>query len=174
MSVAVSVELPDQPGSGITNVQPLGGNGWNAPISQTYCEVQSVGDGTGGVNQVTVTFDTDHLSMVSWLGVRETGQAADSQAFVNMVFQRGVDMNQFEVLPLTYAAGTDGGDGAYGVWRPIPMIAPPKPLAKAPRITVNVANVNGESLYVHLMVLEFNPNAAQVTPMGFLVGNFAS
>lgn len=170
MSVTSTVTFPGQPADGITHVQPLGGNGFHSPKSSVYCEASQAGDATGGVNQITFEFDSDHMTMVHWIGIRQNGASADSQGLVNHIFDTPADMNLLTVVPLAFDGGLSGG--SYGMYRPPPIVAPPKP--NPPSCVVSVPNVNLETLFVHFYAFEFNPNAAQVTPFPYLSSNFAS
>lgn len=177
MAVVESIWLPAQPADGFTHVQPLGGNGRTAPISQVYCRATSAGDGTGGTNQIECRFDSDHLTMLHWLGITLTGLAADSEAIVDLRFgHAGVAMRHVERIPLVLSTITGS---AYGMWRPVPIVAPPRPgagsgAASAPFVEVNVANAVGDDLTIDLMAFEFDANASQITPWPYLASAFAS
>lgn len=177
MAVVSTVWLPDQPGDGFTHVQPLGGNGKTAPISQVYCRATSAGDASGGTNQVELRFDEDHLTMVHWLGILLSGISSDSECLVDLRFgHAGVSMRHVQSLKLIHNAISGSG---YAMFRPPPIVAPPRPGAgsggaTAPFIEVSVANAAGDDLTLDLMAYEYDANAAQITPFPYLVGAFAS
>jgi len=179
LSVIETVWLPDQPSSGITDVQPLGGNGWSAPHSAVYSEALSSGDASGGTNRIQFRFDESHTALPYWLSLKLTGQSADSRALVNLVFgEPGGGMNVQDSV-LLHHTPEGGASESYATWRIPPVVCNPRPgagsgNATVPFIEVYVENAVGANLTAHLYALEFNPNVAQVTPFPYLTANFPS
>lgn len=177
VSVVTTVWLPEQPGDGLTHVQPLGGNGLTAPISQVYCRATSAADASGGSNQVEFRLDQQHLGMVHWAVVSLTSIAGDTDCIADYRFgHAGVAMRHIQSLTLVHNSINNTG---YALFRPPPIVAPPRPglgsgSASAPFIEFTVDNVDNDDLTVDLMVFEFLPEAAQRTPWPHLTSNFAS
>lgn len=172
MSVSETINLPAQPSSGVTVSQPMGGNGYHAPVSQTYVEAAQTGDGTGGTNTITVRFDPDHMQMLNWLQIQLDNQTGDVVVHANLVFGPGGDgMN----LPFVVSCVHDPrSNNAFGFWRPVPVVAAPRPPSQSsfPLLQVTDENTNGTKLTVRAMLYDFNPTAAQVTPFGWIAENF--
>lgn len=169
MTVTTTVALPAQPGTGLTKVNPLAGNGYAAPRSEIYCEVDSVSDASGGNNIVNLEFEPNHAHMVHFVAAQITGIAADEWMATDIRLGSGMNIRANAKLEL------DAG-GAVGLYRPPPIFCRSRPLSDSvrPRIQCYVPNVNTETFKITLLAYQFEPEAAQVVFWPSLVANFAS
>lgn len=178
MSVSETILLPAQPTTGITQIVPLGGDGMTAPMSMSYTEADQTGDATGGTTRIIFRLEEAHAHMVAWLAVQVDSASADEVSLINLVWgARGE--NLADSLVMIYNTG-GGGNGAYGVWKPPPLMIEPRPVnpalntGGAPYIEAYVANSDGEVLKCTLLTYQFHPNARSVTPFPLLAANFPS
>ena len=175
MAVIEDLQLPNQPSSGCTKMQPLGGNGFNAPINQYYVEATVTGDASGGSIRLNCRFDPKFLGLVHWANLQVNGATAATNVRVNNIFAPGGDgANYSETLVGVFDQQTGS---SRSVWRPPPVVNPPRPAALAtepPMLQIDTENGDGKALAVRMMIFSYMPEAAQVTPWPLIAAAFAS
>jgi len=77
MAVSDSVQLPEQPTSGFTRTQPLGGNGWSDPHSRTTCRITLASAAGGGTNILIIRLDPRYTQLVAFVNVSVAGATVD-------------------------------------------------------------------------------------------------
>ncbi len=78
MAVTISVNLPDNPGTGALRFIPLGGNGYTAPFAMWQLRAfAATGDATAGALSLTVRMDPRYCSMVGYASMNFPGTTPD-------------------------------------------------------------------------------------------------
>ena len=80
LSVAETIQLPDQPASGNYREIPLAGDGYRAPLAMGVVIASQTGDASGGSNSFTVNPDQQHQAMLGWVSVTTNNASADRAA----------------------------------------------------------------------------------------------
>lgn len=156
MSVLSTFTLPAQPAAGQAFYTPLGGDGWVAPQSLWYVDLESTGDSGGGIHQLTINEDLRFSQIVSFLMLQTDGGAvtAEFRVFAETTARAA------HVGP-TIAAASD----SFLTWSP-PLILN----AEAWRVTA--PNVDGEVLNLKAMIFNYRKRAAEEVPLDKLLASF--
>lgn len=173
MSIATTVALPNQPTTGAVNAIPLGGDGKWAPHSAYSVYVQSDGDGSGGVNDLTVRLDPQYTQVVSYVDIRASGVSADHE------FRAEIACTPTEIFmrfgDLTYKpAGASAGAVAGFIWTPPAVVCsagvgdPTDP----PYVKVRTENTNGVSIFMTARIYNFDKRARELSPLPWLFDSF--
>lgn len=155
MSVLESIDLPGQPATGLNFFQPMGGDGYRAPLGRYECHISLAMDASGGTFRVTVNLDAQYMNIVAMMQL-EQNIASDTTAFAMDVKLRAAT-NIYRVagdlLQLDSAA-------ASRLWLPPLMIDPVS-------IDFRLDNVDGDTAISTATVYCFKKGAQHVVPINF-------
>ena len=171
MSVSETIVLPAQPTTGTSRIQPLGGNGYSAPMSMAFCEADLASDASGGYNRLIFELEEGHAHMIGIVGMRVA--SASAAVVAAPTIRAGASMSWRDTVTIPEAAVLTQ---ARVLWRPPPLWcrAAGTGTGYTPQLEVYVPNVNGETFRMSMLAYQFQPEASQVTAWPFLVANFAS
>ncbi len=176
MSVAENIQLPNQPTSGTVENQGLGGDGFRAPFSATIVDINLAGDASGGTNAISVRFDPNYISMVSYVTLLVTGAAAEVDGRVQIVergpgaFQRGTLTT---IIPIRNGSVGLGGDTA-SMWIPPPVLISADPdttVTNAPFFRWQGVNTNGEENFLSMKIYNYDKRARESVPLDLLLAS---
>lgn len=162
MSVSETTALPNQPASGSTEYQGLGGDGLIAPHSVTAIQMNVAADGSGGTLTTRVDFDPRYCSVVSFIVGKVTAATAD----VIMQFsiaQSAIDRFILVDTGIFLAATSE----TTGTLVPPPMLILQASSTFIPRIEFVVPNVNTEVAQIGLRVYNFRREVQTQIPLPF-------
>ncbi len=160
MSVAASVQLPDQPTTGFSSTRPLGGSGIVAPHNEQRCQIGVAGDASGNVASLTVQLDPRYASLVAFLQLNSTSQAAYDVEFLiqetdGTVLRFHKVVPAVSVIPAVHAC----------FFTPPPVLLSGTPGIAPPSVDVVTDNVNGATLTLNMQVYTFVKNVRELTPL---------
>ncbi len=170
-SVSDSVQMPEQPTSGNTHIQPLGGNGATDPHSRTFTAITLASAAGGGTNLLVVRLDPRFTQLVAFVGVSVSGGVA-----ATITGRVELDCGGFEQwlqslsIPLADTGST--GNEHNAIWTPPNVLCSAEPntdSSAAPRVRVIIPNVDGESLTLRVVCYNFDKRARERTPIGLLM-----
>lgn len=162
MSVAVTLTLPNQPGTGRVRYSPLGGNGRSSPSKICDFNVVLAGDASGGTATLTVEMDRTYSGVPALL---RCVKGALTPAGFNFGIAPTGDGGFTYAITLNAVAGFDGG-GASAIWAPPPMYMEQEgPSGAAPFIVVVSDNVDAETTTFRGQILLFELRARDTAPL---------
>ncbi len=142
MSVTSAFILPAQPAAGVINWVPLGGDGVTAPLGYYEVDAQLVGDASGGIATIAVTFDGRYTNLLAWANLKIFDDTAAGEFSVDLT--RGAAFNgihQVGTMPgITEAVVTVNSSW---LWYP-----PPQFYAGDGRLRAIWVNVDATETYV--------------------------
>ncbi len=173
MSVASALQIPDQPAAGLTEIIPMGGDGFTAPHQAQVATVQLAGDAGGGSSLITIRLDERYTNLVSVVSANITGAAANTNYLLDL------QMTAFEVYRilgfLTFVSFGGAITGALNsvLWTPPPVlaIAPPGLASAPPLVRFGTANVDGDTNLLSVRVYCFDKRARELTPLNVLLAS---
>lgn len=179
VSVASTVQLPDQPTAGVVQTIGLGGDGYTAPSNLVRVVLSLASDGTGDTNTITIRFDSVYLSLVQFATVSVLAPTTDTPATLSISPEpKGATTN---LTNANVAANftipiVDFGGSALSrvIWTPPPVLVVADPSSTAtdsPVIEAVIPNVNGETQIVAAWIYQFDKRAAEVTPLPVLLAS---
>jgi len=161
MTVSDVFRLPAQPGTGTSRFVPLGGNGFNAPKSMWEVAASLAGDVSGGLNQITVNFDTRFRSIVTLSNIVVTGAAAGIEVTHQM---RDSENSGPFARAFSNAIPIGLNSLSLSVWNPPPIMT----MDSFDAIT---ANVDGDSMILNLWMYNFDIRVLERAPMWQILAN---
>lgn len=171
MSVSDSVQLPEQPTLGATEITPLGGDGWSDPHSRTFCNIQLASASGGGTNILIIRLDPRYTQIVAFATVGVNAGVADP-----ITGRVELDCSPFEAwvqglsMPLR-DTGTTGTEHT-AIWTPPSVLCSADPSSDStsqPRVRMIIPNVDTETASLSIMCYNFDKRARELTPIGVLM-----
>ncbi len=144
MTVATQITLPEQPGTGLVKYIPLGGDGYRSPFALARWSLDSVGDASGGTNNISVFMPSEYCSVVAWIRAEQ-----DDATLVAMQLQLRPDAQVGDgefFLETDNLMSNGGGFLSEVTWVPPPVILVPSGSTTLPSIGLHKANVDTETL----------------------------
>ncbi len=163
MAVSSTVAIPAQPGAGLIEFLPLGGDGRVAPLGCYMADVQLAGDASGGLASISLTLDPRYTNLVAFINVRATSTSAAPEFFVDIrsnAAATGVSGVQIVgTMPQSSMAGL--GPNASFLWYPPPIYYPGEG-------HLSLTMVNTDATEVYSLVAEvycFDIDIRKLTPL---------
>ena len=168
MSVSETIALPAQPSTGRTALIPLGGDGFEAPISYTALEAQLTGDASGGNATIKVEIDDRYTQLLAYAVLSHDQSSAVAY---RVDFQCTTEDQLIESGEIQgYASGTTGRIGNY-IWEPPAALCAAAPGGQRPNLRYQAANVNGAQYVLNCKFLNFDRRAREEVPLYVLLAN---
>lgn len=164
MSVAATLQVPEQPAAGGLEYLPLGGDGFSAPQSAYAVNVQLASDASGGTSTITINFDPQFLGLVSYVETVVTGASADVPS------RRTIGLSTFESMHDAEDAEEGEGTTVVRLWRP-PGAMATQVGGFVPNIVGRIPNTNTETHFLTARIYNFNKRAREFTPLYLLLQN---
>lgn len=172
-SVTSAVQLPEQPTSGFTRTQPLGGNGWSDPHSRTTCRIALASDAGGGTNIVIIRLDPRYTQLVAFCNISVSAAVADPiTGRIELDCGGGEQWFQSLSMPLADTGAT--GDENNALWTPPNILCSADPNTdntQPPRVRVIIPNVTAEALSLMIVCYNFDKRAREIAPIGYLMSS---
>ena len=164
MSVSLTYTLPNAP-TGASQVEyvPLGGNGYQAPLSYYAFDLELVSDVSGGASTIQINMDARYTTLVGYLSALVTGVAADTPVELLLAASPIDRIGYTDNVPFRGISTYE-----YCTIAPQPFLMRAKP-GDYPWARLKAANVNGETWKLVGRVYNFNVNAEQYVPLGEMV-----
>lgn len=162
MAVAVELVLPDQPGIGVNQYIPLGGDGWTAPHSVAEFSISSAGDASAGNNVITLNFDPRFISVVSYVRLANSSASTALEMSLTM-FPTGRSQPQVQAF-----ANAVPVIGMFG--NQILTWCPP-PLPHLGSLQGATPNINGDTLSIMGWIYQFQINVLQKVPLNIILAS---
>lgn len=165
MAVTTNLQLPGQPGTGSTEIIPLGGDGFISPHSVTVGQVESDSDASGTSNEINIRFDTRFTQLVAYVVTTVKGTAADVNIDFALNVSSAYQAKTRVVGPIALISGMNGD--IVVSWSPIPVlvVAGTGALGSPPEIRVTIPNVDNETLVINFQIFNFDRRARERTPI---------
>lgn len=157
MSVSVTLNLPEQPSSGLLQIKPLGGDGYTSPQSYYLLEINQVSGAGGGTNTILVNLDPQYQCVVALMQTNLASPAADRVVRLD-IFPEGL-FPEFSIQAVM-AFDADVGSNL--------MYSPP-PLFNQRRVSAITDAVDTETLALRLVIYNFKRDAFQKVPLNILL-----
>ena len=165
MAVTSEVTLPAQPAAGAVTYQPLGGDGFTAPLAAMTFNVQLTHDASGGSAEISVRPDPQWVSVLNYTQVGVIGATVDTP--VALTFDSGHETFTIPVnLPEALAGGSLVSNAA--LWTPPLVLLDVHPGAD-PVIKYSLTNTNGDTSIMNGRFYCFRKGVAQRVPLNVLV-----
>lgn len=164
MSVSDSVTIPANPTTGGLEYIPLGGNGFTAPQSAYTVSIAVVSDASGGTSTLTINFDDQYLSLVSFVQTTVTASSADVPS------RRTLTMSTFDALHDATDCQQGEGTTAARIWKP-PGVMGKVGIGFTPNCVSRIANTDTETHFLGIRIYNFNVRARETTPLALLLQN---
>lgn len=160
MAITLDVTLPEQPptGSGIEYI-PLGGNGFNAPKSAFYGNLQVTGDVSGGIVTMSVFRDPRFEHVVSFLACEKL--QTDTAGFRMSIGRRAMSVHN---EGSTIASAVTGDSFTGSIYAPVAML-------DASVWQLRMENADGIVMRFKFLVFNFNIEASLRTPLPILLAS---
>lgn len=166
MAVTETVVLPAQPATGLVDYIPLGGNGYNAPMSAYSFQVTLASDASAGTNSITLEMDPQFLSLISYLQVTVSGASA------SMANRIDIGATTFDVIYDTALVfWDDATDVASKLWKPPAAMVTQQNANYQPFVKSHLLNVDGETHFFIGRIYNFAKRARETTPLSVLLAN---
>lgn len=175
MSVVENVQFPAQPTDGFYGVTALGGDGFRSPRGFAAFGLDVAGDASGGVLQAQLDLDRTYGSVLSFITVQVNSMTAASPLLLQLLGGRngptGFNIEVQRVLETLTPASVGGTQRSGATWCPAPQImVADEQVVNRPRISVEVDNVNGETLAVNGLIYLYDIDAKFKVPLREIFG----
>lgn len=154
MALLEEITLPGQPGAGVTNYIPLGGNGFIAPQSAFIIDFRKTGDATGGATRLVVNRDPRFEHIIQTLSIESDNAATQPYRFDLFV----TNDTAFHHVGTTSVSAVLTRLYNVQQWSPPQVIAPVKWQAA-------MDNIDGDVLRFKCIVYNFNIRASELIPL---------
>ncbi len=173
MSVVSTLVLPSQPTLGAVTYEPLGGNGYDAPLAAYIFANVVQGDASGGYIENNIVFDDQFTAIVQYVTLMARGGAADVDYIMNLRCREPEDIKQTGTVQ--YNAITSLGASAYDaayIWDlPVVVCTPLKQndgTLQAPYLRAWTNNNNNEDIRLGGRMFLFKKDAKEKVPLWYL------
>lgn len=160
MSVLTELTIPVTPAGGNVVYSPLGGDGFNAPISCYLVNGVSVsGDASGGTAQVKITMDDRYQSLIATVDAKVTSQASAAQTRITIATEGPWS------LGVTKLSTLDPLGTGHVNWSPPPIFD---------ALTLNALwdNIDATEDYkLTAIIYNFNKRASELVPLSVLLAS---
>lgn len=159
MSVAVTLNMPDQPAAGSVRLRPLGGNGYTSPQSNYLVTVNLASDASAGNNAITINLDPQYQSVVSLVQCQLESGTVDVPVFI-AIFPEGITPS----FGIQAVMDIDPDVGQNLLYSPPPMF-------NAVRLLARTDNVDTETLHLAAIIHNFKRDAFQKVPLNIILAS---
>ncbi len=175
MAVGITLRLPQvAAATGVTTVyDPLGGDGFVAPHSSVYVELQLTGDATGGVAQLILQTDPRFMTLIDYFSLNQAdaGAAIDFQAQVQQANgQTWLTTGQIPLIPTSALAAAEG-PGIILYPPIIPLIQSTASLN--PACAFQTHNLNADTYRMRVKCLQYDREAMHKVAYGVFANNLS-
>jgi len=177
MTVATVVILPAQPGSGLTEYVPLGGDGDTAPFAMyVLSNVETTMDVSGGSASIIVHMDNRYACLIDYmtLSIHQQTASVDKELAMDVIGPSGGARGGTVATQGTYESLiADFAPEIATTWTPPGMLLLPG-ADRVSRARFRTANdVTGDVLEGDMQVLLFNPDVRNRIPMWQILRNLS-